>query len=215
MSDLKSINIAIPSPCHEPWDGMTPDAKANGRFCDSCQKTVIDFSSWNDTQLFAFFANGTQKHICGRFLTTQVNRPINIPHQPHSQLYRMTVALGLTLIFAQAPQLLAQTAPPQTTQTERKEQPDSNRTGSLIFVQSPHLPELTTQPRPTQMERKEINNIITGRVESETFRTIPTPNALRLYSDSMIRSFTPDGIGSMANEKKPPPKSHHKKKKQK
>jgi hypothetical protein len=112
MHKPKTIQINVPRPCHEQWDAMTENA--SGRHCNSCQKTVIDFSTWSDAQLFAFFADGSKRNVCGRFQATQINRPIHIPYQPHSRLYRMTVALGLTLLFTQTPHLLAQTAPPRT-----------------------------------------------------------------------------------------------------
>ena len=35
-------NIRIENPCHENWNLMSRNQK--GRFCDSCNKTVIDFS---------------------------------------------------------------------------------------------------------------------------------------------------------------------------
>lgn len=33
-------NITIPKPCHQNWDKMTPNEQ--GRFCNSCAKTVVD-----------------------------------------------------------------------------------------------------------------------------------------------------------------------------
>src|SRR4051812_18194049 len=103
------IEINIPHPCNQSWDEMTANGK--GRFCDHCQKTVIDFTAWSDAALYKFFSKDTG-HVCGRFLSTQVDRKINLPHQPNSQLYRITIALGLTLLFTQTPQLLAQNRPP-------------------------------------------------------------------------------------------------------
>ncbi len=117
MSKPKSIQIIIPHPCSQNWDDMTPQQQ--GRFCDHCRKTVIDFTTWSDTALYNFFSKNND-HVCGRFLSSQVNRPINIPYQPQSRLYRITIALGLTLLLGQAPHLLAQSRPPQTEQTQTK-----------------------------------------------------------------------------------------------
>jgi len=105
----KSIQLSIPSPCHEDWDKMTPCEQ--GRHCTHCSKTVIDFTAWSDTALYAFFTK-KQEHVCGRFLSTQLNRPIHIPPQPHSRLYRMVIAMGLTLIFAQTKDAYGQVGAP-------------------------------------------------------------------------------------------------------
>ncbi|WP_276372697.1 hypothetical protein [Chryseolinea sp. H1M3-3] len=42
----KIIQIAVPKPCHEKWSSFTKTT--NGGFCGSCQKEVIDFTSWSD-----------------------------------------------------------------------------------------------------------------------------------------------------------------------
>src|SRR6185312_6798590 len=58
MTKKQSINISIPKPCHENWDTMSVNEQ--GRHCGSCNKTVVDFSSYTDKELFEFFkkANG-------------------------------------------------------------------------------------------------------------------------------------------------------------
>ena len=115
----QSIQISIPHPCTQGWDEMTPNGA--GRDCTHCQKNVIDFTTWSDAALYNFFAKNNGD-VCGRYLSTQQDRPINIPYQPHSRLYGMTVALGLTLMFTQTPFLLAQNRPPkveQSTQVKR------------------------------------------------------------------------------------------------
>lgn len=46
----------------------------NGRFCDACTKTVIDFSLMSDEEVQSFlFTNNNQK-ICGHFSNTQLQR---------------------------------------------------------------------------------------------------------------------------------------------
>ncbi|HLO69646.1 MAG TPA: hypothetical protein VK167_02170 [Flavipsychrobacter sp.] len=101
MSKSKSIQISIPQPCHEDWNKMTPTEQ--GRFCNSCQKCVVDFTTFTDRQLFEYFNKHKGHKICGRFENMQLNRPINIPPQPHSKLYKYFIALGLTLVLTQVP----------------------------------------------------------------------------------------------------------------
>lgn len=45
----KNFQIAVPKPCHENWESFTKTSK--GGFCASCNKEVIDFTSWSDERL--------------------------------------------------------------------------------------------------------------------------------------------------------------------
>ena len=76
---MKKIQLSIPAPCREDWSAMTPSEK--GRFCASCNKTVVDFTTMSDRQLAAFFRQ-RQVHTCGRFHRDQLDRPIEIPKKP-------------------------------------------------------------------------------------------------------------------------------------
>lgn len=71
----KYISIQIPISCHEDWDNMT--SATQGRHCNSCQKTVIDFTSMTDTQLANFFKTKNE-NVCGRFYSDQLNNEITI-----------------------------------------------------------------------------------------------------------------------------------------
>ncbi|ANE52911.1 T9SS type A sorting domain-containing protein [Flavisolibacter tropicus] len=73
---MKKFNLTIPKPCHENWDQMTPEDK--GRFCGSCQKTVVDFTNMSDRELAAFFKKSVGS-VCGRFHQDQLNREITVP----------------------------------------------------------------------------------------------------------------------------------------
>lgn len=101
MKNSTHIQINIPNPCSEDWEQMPPCE--HGRFCAHCQKQVIDFTNWSDTALYQFFSNNGSQ-VCGRFSTYQLNRPVYLPYQPHSRLYRMAIGLGLVLLFTQIPQ---------------------------------------------------------------------------------------------------------------
>lgn len=99
------IQISIPQPCHEDWNKMTP--REQGRFCDSCQKCVVDFTNFSDAELYQYLLDNAGKKACGRFRPSQLNRPIQIPHQPHSQLYKWIIAAGLALAISSAPEMKA------------------------------------------------------------------------------------------------------------
>jgi hypothetical protein len=73
----KQLQLTIPTPCHENWDNMTPVDK--GKFCDSCQKQVVDFSNMSDRQVAEFFKKPSTGSVCGRFMNDQLDRTIEIP----------------------------------------------------------------------------------------------------------------------------------------
>jgi len=75
----KKFQLQIPEPCHEDWHKMTPGDK--GRFCDSCQKTVHDFTGMSDAQLIAFFKKPSNGSVCGRFYNDQLERDFEIPRK--------------------------------------------------------------------------------------------------------------------------------------
>ena len=75
----KKFQLQIPEPCHEDWNKMTPGDK--GRFCDSCQKTVHDFTGMSDAQLIAFFKKPSTGSVCGRLYNDQLERDFEIPRK--------------------------------------------------------------------------------------------------------------------------------------
>jgi hypothetical protein len=70
------LKLSIPTPCSEDWNTMTPDK--NGKFCASCQKTVIDFSAMTDAQIIHYFTD-FQGETCGRLTEKQLNAVIAEP----------------------------------------------------------------------------------------------------------------------------------------
>jgi hypothetical protein len=94
----KYISIQIPTTCHEGWDNMT--ANAQGRYCNSCEKTVIDFTGMTDTQLANFFKSKAE-NTCGRFYADQLNTDIAIPKKEIPWLkYFFTITLP-AFLFSQ------------------------------------------------------------------------------------------------------------------
>ena len=71
----KRIQLGIDTPCQQRWQEMEPTEM--GRFCDRCQKTVVDFSGLTDLQIANLLAQPTAS-TCGRFRLSQLNRPLHV-----------------------------------------------------------------------------------------------------------------------------------------
>jgi len=77
------FKITIPKPCFEGWENMLPNEQ--GRFCNSCAKTVVDFSVMSDEAVQQYLVVNYEKQVCGHFKNSQVQRivielPPNILH---------------------------------------------------------------------------------------------------------------------------------------
>lgn len=93
MRYSNGLYLSVPTPCGENWDKMTNTAA--GKHCDSCAKTVIDFSFMTDAEIFAVINNSRGK-VCGRFQDNQLNRLINPPASPRKNfLPALVLTAGL------------------------------------------------------------------------------------------------------------------------
>lgn len=64
-------HISIPNPCSKNWNAMSPNK--NGRFCISCDKTVIDFTKMEKPEILKYFSeNSNNESICGHFKLNQI-----------------------------------------------------------------------------------------------------------------------------------------------
>lgn len=75
------MKISIPKPCQENWNTMTPNEK--GRFCLSCNKTVVDFSRMKKDEIVSYLEN-QNKVICGR---VRIEDLVNIRTLHHQERY--------------------------------------------------------------------------------------------------------------------------------
>lgn len=86
--------IKIAEPCHEDWNKMTPAEQ--GKFCNACQKQVIDFTTLSDRELIRHIES-KKGATCGRFLGSQLDRSLVNPPEPKSRWWSLW--LGLTASF--------------------------------------------------------------------------------------------------------------------
>jgi len=90
------MHLSIPKPCHEDWAAMTPNEQ--GRHCNICCKTVVDFTSMTDEEVKYFFLNKNKKEtVCGRFKNEQLHRiKIEIPYN----IYTLSMPLWKRFLTA-------------------------------------------------------------------------------------------------------------------
>lgn len=118
----KPTVITIPAPCTERWDEMRPSGQ--GRHCNACQNTVIDFTAMTDEQILNVFRHARGHTPCGRFLSSQLNREL-IPARKPSLWARVAgkaAALMLLLQSASATVQAQVTKPKATTVQHNNEQ---------------------------------------------------------------------------------------------
>ena len=93
--------VRIPEPCHEDWNKMEPDLK--GKFCNSCSKSVFDFSTKTDAEIKNILLEYKDQKVCGHFKKSQVNRPLNISINlkdlPKNISITKVFAIALFLVF--------------------------------------------------------------------------------------------------------------------
>jgi len=135
-----------------------------GRHCAHCQRTVVDFTTWSDAALYNFFSKNTAP-VCGRFFSEQINHSIAIPYQPHSRLYRITIAMGLTLLFTQTSTVFAQNLAPKTEQISLLKHADT--TGNQYGEINGKVLDEKKEPLISAVVQIYQNNILEGGAVSD------------------------------------------------
>ncbi len=113
----QNIRIAIPTPCHEKWNQFTPTAK--GGFCSSCQKEVIDFTTWNEEKLKVYFKT-MPTNSCGKFRKEQL-KVYSYTNPQRTPTAWLSVVLSTLLMVFSARSLSAQVDGKSAQRTEQFE----------------------------------------------------------------------------------------------
>jgi hypothetical protein len=71
----KQFQLRIDEPCSENWDNMLPGEK--GKFCLSCSKNVIDFTTLSDQEIIKIISTSSSNG-CGRLRSDQLNRTFTV-----------------------------------------------------------------------------------------------------------------------------------------
>ena len=88
---MKYLQLQLTNPCSEQWDDM--QQAGAGRYCDRCEKNIIDLTSKSDAELIRFFKN-KEENVCGRLLSSQLDRVLVQPVSKMNLHWLMPLALG-------------------------------------------------------------------------------------------------------------------------
>lgn len=94
-----TLQVHIAQPCHENWEAMLPDEK--GRFCQSCNKQVIDFTHMTDQQLLHYFTHA-KGPTCGRFAQDQLQRDLTPGTVSRKKSRWLALFMPLLVLFDRA-----------------------------------------------------------------------------------------------------------------
>ncbi|MGN6179524.1 MAG: carboxypeptidase-like regulatory domain-containing protein [Mucilaginibacter sp.] len=109
MSHIKSVTI--PKPCHQAWQAMAP--VSNGRYCQSCCKTVTDFTAMSNDEIIMYLSSNM--NVCGRINDRQlnnVNAALSLDSRPFFRKWSL-VALVIGLLSFVDNEVKAQDRPAQ------------------------------------------------------------------------------------------------------
>ena len=94
----ENFKIQISNPCHEKWGEMIDNN--TGKFCNSCQKSVVDFTNFSDCELRSWFIQNKGKS-CGRFKPEQLDHLIHVkPNYAISRFKPSLIAASLLALLS-------------------------------------------------------------------------------------------------------------------
>lgn len=156
---MKKLQLTIPEPCHEDWNQMTPVQK--GRFCSLCEKNVFDFTRSTDLQIIETYNKNNS--ICGRFLSTQLDRELFYPKKKKS-VWLATVFFGMITFW--------------NTKMSAQEKPKTEQTETPRVVLG----------KPAYHPEKESNEITITGIVSDAVGPIPGVNVIVKGSNNVVNT---------------------------
>lgn len=154
----QKIQISIPEPCNEGWHNMTPVEK--GRFCASCQKTVLDFTNLSDNEIIKLVSKNDT--LCCRINVSQLNRNL-IETKRTSNYFGYFATSVLAFLGLGTESLVAQEKPLQE-QTDLKKlnkASDSVKKFPIygkVFLENKTLPKVSVLNKTSNFETETDEN---------------------------------------------------------
>jgi hypothetical protein len=189
---MNKMILSIHEPCNQAWDAMTETEK--GRFCNSCSKTVVDFTSMSDAQLINYFLEQKNQQVCGRLMSDQLDTVLS-PAEPVRKRfgYWKYIAASALLFFTKASlkaQIKVDRSPQEHTSSLNK------KADSVVFNAPQTLEEVKVTANSTHrngrysmMGAMSVVTIIRSTRRVDTLRAIATSitGAAKIFPNPVVR----------------------------
>jgi Gram-negative bacterial TonB protein C-terminal len=197
--------LTIPEPCHEDWDKMQP--KDNGRFCLSCSKTVVDFTTMLPNEIQNYFIQNRNNNVCGKFKKSQLDAiTIQIPsrilytqtHYHKIFLLALFIAMGTTLFSCADKngnkqkidkiEVVEDSLPKVLNKSNKKDTIFTKPPASIVYLD---LPPIKESPDPgVEYSENYYSGTLTGIPPAEYIETIPDyPGGFGKFTEFIKNEF--------------------------
>ena len=95
--------VAIPNPCSEDWNLMTPTEK--GAYCDKCAFEVIDFTRMSNDDIKQYLTKNSSKRTCGHIEKGQletINSNYHIWDTQSTRTFKSKFLYACLMVFGMA-----------------------------------------------------------------------------------------------------------------
>lgn len=198
---MRDLQLVLTDPCLEQWDDMKQSG--DGRYCDHCKKNILDLTNKSDAELIQFFKT-KQDNVCGRLLSSQLNRKLAQPSSNLRWHWLMPLAMGAAIITpAQAQKLKPVVVHSDKTADSSPVSIDSAVKISLLgdTINGMVVDDFTGKPLTgVKVRQKRFENVLaitdsTGRFEiGTTDRDIAAPFIFELDGYSAVETSLNDDI---------------------
>jgi hypothetical protein len=150
MMHVKYLNI--PQPCRQDWNQMT--ATESGRHCQSCAKTVVDFTRMSNDEIISYLS--VSQNVCGRIFpqqTASINMQLASRHPQNKGGWAKWMVAAILFVSTAYSKANAQSAAPATEQTAGgNNHPVDYSLGKVAFPDSAQYQVITGKVTDTAYE---------------------------------------------------------------
>jgi hypothetical protein len=97
---MRADDVAIEAPCSEDWDRMRPEAGAQRRWCEQCERHVHDLSKMSERAARAFLRETAERDVCIAYVEDEAGELVFAPQPRIVPLARLASAATISMMLA-------------------------------------------------------------------------------------------------------------------